>query len=133
MVDGSSEVSGFGDEGRHVLDEQRIAARRLDDLRARMRLDALLVDERLDEGLGLVRGKRLEEHGGRIRLPAAPARPCFEQLEPRETEEQQRRAACVGEPVDDVEERVARPVHIVEHDDECLLSPQCGEQPPQRP
>ena len=64
-----------------------------------------------------VGGERLEQHGRRVQLAAAPARPPVEQLGPRHAEQQDRRVARqVGDVLDQVEERRLPPVEVVEHD-----------------
>ena len=68
-------------------------------------------------------GQRLEEHRSRVHLPAAPGRPSVEQVGSGEADQQDRRVARqVRNVVDQVEERRLGPVHVVEDDDERLLS-----------
>ena len=69
--------------------------------------------------VGVGRRERLEQHGRRVQLAAAPAGPPVEQLRPRHAEQQDRRiAAQVGDVLDQIEERLLAPVDVVEHDDE---------------
>ena len=70
----------------------------------------------------------------RVRLAAAPAGPPLEQLRAGGADDQQRhRARAVGEQVDEVEQRVVGPVHVLEHEDgRAVLRQRLEEAPPGR-
>jgi hypothetical protein len=70
----------------HLLDEERVAAGRLEDALAELRLDSLV--ELGDQRRSLFRSERLEQHVGRVQLAAAPGRATVEQLRPRHAENQ---------------------------------------------
>jgi hypothetical protein len=98
---------------QHLLDEERVAAGRVEDPAAELLGDALR--ERCDQLHGLVRGERLQQDVARVQLAAAPSGPLVEQLGPRHAEQQDRRvAAQVGDVLDEVEEGRLAPVQIVE-------------------
>ncbi len=60
-------------------------------------------------------GQRLEQHGGRVQLAAAPRRPKLEQLRSRAAQHEQRRIARpVGDVLDQIEERRLGPLQVVE-------------------
>ena len=63
--------------------------------------------------------QRLEQHGRRVELAAAPRRASVEQLGSSHAEKQDRDSSRpVGEVLDEVEERRLSPVDVVEHHDE---------------
>ena len=67
-------------EREHLLDEERISTRRLDDVSARRVLELPRAREVVDELCALGLGKRLELHGGGVQLPPTPLRPELVQL-----------------------------------------------------
>ena len=88
----------------------------------------------LDQLLGLLGLERLEQHAGRVDLAAGPARAAVEQLRPGHAEQQDRRVAGeVGDVLDQVEEGLLAPVHVVEHADERRLGRDRLEQLAERP
>ena len=109
-------IAALGCHRDHLLDEQRVAAGRLEDP-ARGAPRSTPSGERVDELGRLVRRERLEQRGGGVQLAAAPRRPHVEQVGARHAEEQDRRvAAQVGDVLDQVEEGRLAPVQVVEDD-----------------
>ena len=107
----------------HLLDEQRVPLRRLEDPCAGVLGELGLAEEVAHQELAFASGERLEEHRGRVHLAAAPCRPRVEELGSGEADEQDRRVARpVRDVVDEVEEGRLGPVHVVEDDDERLLA-----------
>ena len=91
MVDGTSNVSALAvvleQERQHLLDEERVSARSLDDTLARLLLEigtGQVVEER--RALGVREG--LEPNGGRIGLSPAPLRADIEQLRSGDADEE---------------------------------------------
>ena len=76
-------------------------------------------EEVLDQRLRLLFGERLEKDRGRIHLPSAPAGAGVEELGPSQTQKEDRRfAAPVGDVIDEIEQRLFSPVHVVEDDNQ---------------
>ena len=98
----------------HLLDEERVAVGG-SAIRAAASSSSLARDRLVDQLVRLLVGERLEQHGRRVELAAAPGRPAVEQLGPGHAEEQDRRVAReVGDVLDQVEERRLAPVDVVE-------------------
>src|SRR5207302_2040317 len=77
-------------------------------------------EEVVDQLRALIVAERLEEHGGGVDASAGPARAGVEQLGTSEADEQDRRAARLGDVLDQVEKRRLGPVKVVEDCDERL-------------
>ncbi len=108
-----------------LLDEERVPLRALQEpLRKRRRQLAgracELGDELLDEQLALLGGERLELDRRRAHAPSTPSRTRIEELRTREADDQERRANPVREMLDEVEQRLLRPVDVLEVEDERL-------------
>ena len=105
-----------------LLDEERIAFRLLEQRAAQVGLEAvgLLGQQRLDETLALGAAERFELDRGRPDTASAPAGMVVEQLGAREAELQERRPHPVGEVLDQVEQRLLRPVDVLEDEDDGL-------------
>ena len=71
---------------------------------------------------GLLRAERLEQHTGRVDLAAGPTCPTVEKIRARHAEQQDRRVTGkIRHVLDQIEERLLTPVHIVEDtDDRCV-------------
>src|SRR5262245_60298397 len=106
------------DEGKHLLEEERIALRHLHD--PLVKLGGHLPELR-EQPLRLARVERLEQNGGRVPLAATPRRPTLQQLRPRQAQQQDGRITReVGEVLDEIEQRLLGPVQVVEDADERL-------------
>ena len=80
----------------------------------------------LDELRDRAVGERLKRQGEVIPSSAAPGRATIEELRPGERDHEDGRAAArLHDELDEVEKAVARPVEVLEHEDEWLCS--CGE------
>ena len=118
---------------QHLLDEERIALGRGDDLRTEIPGD-VLAEQVGDEQLALLRAERLEHDRARVGQRSRPRRHRLGELGPSRTQDQDRRAAAEsGEVLDQVQERRLGPVDVVEHDDDRVLLREGLEQPPHRP
>jgi len=96
---------------------ERVALRARDDPRDDLRLPRF--EQVLDELLDGAVGQRLERQREVIPLPAAPALPPVKELGPGERDHEHRRVpARLHDELDEVEEAVARPVQVLEHDHE---------------
>ena len=116
---GKSTAGGVAQKRDHLLDEQRIPFRCLEDPRPQSLIGRRAVEEARNEIVGIGRRQRLEEYRRRVELAAAPAGTPVEQLWPRHAEQQDRRvAAQVGDVIDEIEKRLLAPVDVIEHDDE---------------
>ena len=109
----------LGDAPRHLLREQRVAARPLHH-RGHERPAAR--QKRRDERLGVGRAQRVEDQLGRRAPSAAPARTPVEQLVAREADDQERSADPLSQVLDRVEHAVVRPVDVLEREHERLLA-----------
>ena len=90
--------------------------------RADVGVEGDAVEQVVEELVDVPLRQRLEQDRGGVRLAAAPHRPCVEQLRARDAEQEDRPVARpVRHVLDDVEERLLRPLEIVEDDDERLL------------
>jgi hypothetical protein len=76
-------------EGQHLLDEERVALSGLEDPAAKGVVGAA---ELREQQLAVLRRERLEQHGGRVQLPAAPGRALVQELRPRQAKKEKRRA-----------------------------------------
>ena len=118
----------------HLLDEERVAARTLDEARPGRLVELSLAEDPLDEQAAGLAGQRLQVHGRRIGPSVAPARPDVVQLRPRQADEQDARVAGVFDDVlEQVEERLLAPLDVVEDDDDRLLARERLEESPERP
>ena len=106
----------------HLLDEQWISVRRCEDASADVGVEGDAVEQVVEELVDVPLRQRLEQDRRGVRLAAAPHGPCVEQLRARDAEQEDRPVARpVRDVLDDVEERLLRPLEIVEDDDERLL------------
>ena len=113
-------------EGQQLLDEQRVAAGHLHHPLERA---AVRQSQPLGQRPARVERERLQQHGGRVDLAAAPAGTQLEQLGPGQAEQQQRRVARpLGQVLEQVEHGRLCPVDVLEHDDQRLARGQL-EQP----
>ena len=110
-----------GDHRDHLLDEERVAAGRLEDPRRAARPTIPSV-QRGDQLGRLLRRERLEQHVRRVQLAAAPGRPA-RRAAPAAPDRGagSARRGSVGDVLDQVEEGRLAPVDVVEDDDERLL------------
>ena len=119
---------------QHLLDEERIALRRLRDALPDLLGQLDLTDEVLDQAAAFVIGERLEQDRRRVQLAAAPARADVEQLRAGEADEQDRGASSpVGDVLDEIEERRLAPVDVVEDEHERMSHPQASRRASARP
>ena len=105
----------LGDPARHLLGEQRVAARALG--HGHRALEAGR-QQRVHQRARLRGAERLEHELGGRAAPAAPARPPVEQLVAGEADEHERRAYPLREVLDRLEHAVVRPVDVLECDHE---------------
>ena len=106
-------VAGRLHHRRHLLDEERVAARGAQDPLAHVRVELSPADPRLHQRLRLVGAERLQPDD------AAPAAAPVEQLRPRHAEQQDRRAGRQERDVlEQIEEHVLGPLDVVEDGDE---------------
>jgi len=112
-------VAALAHQREHLLDEERIASRRVADARPEGVVELAAGEQRLDQHVGRERVERLEQRRRRVQLAAAPADPPVEQLRPRDAQEQDRRVTReIGDVLDQLEERRLAPMDVVEHDHE---------------
>ena len=104
--------------GEHLLDEQRISVRGLQDPRSYVVRELCSAREPGDQSLAVLARERLEQDRGRVELAAAPVGPQLEQFRAGDAEEEDR---CVARPVrhvlDQVEEDGFGPLDVVEYED----------------
>ena len=125
-------ASALGRHGDHLLDEQGVAARRLEDPFSEVIRNP--VGQRSEQLPRLLGRQRLEEHVRGVQLSAAPGHAAVEQLGPRHAEEHDRRASAqVGDVLYEIEEGGLAPVDIVEEDHERHLGRPRLEQLAERP
>src|SRR5262245_21829222 len=109
-------VRRLAHERQHLLDEQRVALRALEDPGSEPVVDASELDQ---EQLGLELRKGLEQNARCVQLAAAPRRPDVEELRPGNAQKEQGRTSGeVSDMLDQVEERLLPPVDVVEDADE---------------
>ena len=131
---GDGVIRRLAHERDHLLDEERIAFRRVQDPRAQRVISRCAVEQGRDECVGVGGRERLEQHRRRIQLAPAPVRPAVEQLGPCHAEQENRRiTAQVGDVVDEIEERLLAPVDVVQYDDERGIGSHRLQQHPHRP
>ena len=130
------EVAAFSplaNGGDQLLDEERVPAGSRRDPLACRRVDLLVCEQASDQLVALVGPQRFEQERGRVELPAAPAGTHVEELGPRHTQQEDRRAAGeVRDVLDQVEEGGLGPLEVVDHDDLGAFGGTCLEQPPER-
>src|SRR5581483_2740669 len=98
-----------------LLDEEGVALRLLEQGGARMRAQAVAVEQRVEQLLALGRLQRLELDRRRAHPPATPPRAHVEELRPGETDDQERRLAHPGRQVlDQLQQRLLGPVDVLE-------------------
>ena len=113
-------AAAVGHHRDHLLDEERVAARGLENAAAQLVVDP--AGQGLDQLDRVLRTERLEQDVGRVQLAAAPGRTGIEQLRPGHADEQDRRVpAQIGHVLDEVEEGGLAPVDVVEDDHDRLL------------
>src|SRR6185369_5224284 len=99
----------------HLLEEERVALRRLDDAIAIGRVERRRSEKVADEGRALLGRERREHHRVCRGLHADPTGTELQQLGPREAEERYARVARPArEVLDEDEEDRLRPVDVVE-------------------
>jgi hypothetical protein len=75
-----------------------------------------------DQPGGLVRGQRRERECGGVELASSPRRSALEQLQPRGADDEQRDAADpVDEMLDEVQQPLVGPLHVLEDEHERAL------------
>ena len=110
-----------GEDPRRLLEEQRVALGPLERECALRRRDVRMRQQRVDQLAALLGVQRAELERLGPRVAAAPARPRLEQVRPRDADDQHRRVAeRTGEVLDHFEERLVRPVHVLEDEHERL-------------
>ena len=108
-----ADVAGAGTE---LLQEERVALGAPHDLAAELAVEVALV-ERDEERVRLVVGERLEPQRRRASLPS-PRRPCFEQVGAGRRDHEQRLRHLVHDALDQIEQRLVRPVQVFEEEDD---------------
>ncbi len=104
-----------------LLGVQRVAADAYEQLRERLRR-RLPAERAPQQRSRLVVGERRERERQRVRLAPAPGGPPLEQLGPRRAEHEHRhRRRPLDEVLDEVEQAVVRPVHVLENEHERTL------------
>ena len=117
---GATVVSALDEHPDGLLHKEWIALGAREHLAWQRRGRRNLLEQLLDEEEALVLGQRLELDRCRPHTAAAPAGPRVEKLGPSEAEDEQRRPNPVGHVLDQVEERLLRPVDVLEEEDERL-------------
>src|SRR6185295_17594496 len=116
-----------------LLGVERIPARSLEQLRLRVRLEQRTFAQRSDQLRRLLTRERRERDVRGVQLPSAPRLPALEQLQPRRAENQHRDVTHpVREVLDEVEQAVVGPLHVLKHEHERVLLRECLEEPPPR-
>ena len=130
-------AAALGDPAGHLLGEQRVAARALDDGGQH---GIALGEQRGDERLGVRGAQRLEYQLRGRRPAAAPLGPALEQLVPGQADEHEGPANPLRQVLDGVEHAVVGPVDVLEGEDQRLLArpgldpgAQRGEEPVAQP
>ena len=109
-------------EREELLEEERVALRRLDDPRSLVRLQSRPA-ETFEQCIRLVgRTARRAGRARRSRAPSRNARPVFEKLLARKADDRDRPRSLVREVLDELEEGRLRPVDVVEDEDERPLA-----------
>ncbi len=105
----------------HLLDEERNALRGGADALPQAGVQPRRAAQPLDQLVGLGRGERLQEQRGGVELASGPGGAYVQELGTAHAEEQEGRAPReVGHVLDEVEERLLAPVHVVEEAEERL-------------
>src|SRR3990170_5502755 len=105
------------DQGReNLLDEEGATLRALEDEPAQG-LGELAGDELVEQALRFFRTKRLEPDGRGVAAPASPGRTAVEKLGPRRDDEEERPAHIAQEPLEQLEQRILRPVKVLDDHD----------------
>jgi hypothetical protein len=126
--------AALGQHGEHLLDEERVALRRLRDPRPGLPWKRPVADDLGDEELRLLVRESLEQHRGRADLPPAPRGALLQELGAREAEEQDRDVAGeVDDGLDEVEEGGLRPLKVVEDEQQGEIEGERLEQLADRP
>ncbi len=116
----ASAARPLGEHPHRLLDEERVALGLREhgrDVDRQLELGG----QRGDELGALVGPQRLELERRRADAASAPRRPDVEQLGARDAEQEQRRLAHPrGEMLDQLEQRLLAPVHVLEHEHERL-------------
>jgi hypothetical protein len=114
-------VALLGEHPHGLLDEERVALRLLEQRLPQAGGQRRTRDEAVDELLRLVVGERSEVDRDRPATASAPAGPRLEQLWPGEAHDQDGSGVdAVGQVLDEVEQRLLRPVQVLEAQDERL-------------
>ena len=122
----------IGEHRRELLQVEGVPlgrfAHTVDDGRRRLRPEQVLRD-----ASGILRRERGKRRGDRARLAGRPGGPLFEELGPREAQEEHGTVNALDDRIGQVEHRRLRPVHVFEHYDERPLGGEDLEQAPHRP
>ena len=120
----------LGQHREHLLDEQRIALRRVRDADEEVGAQLGFPTEELEQHLGFGGRERLERDRRCLWRRRQPARVAVGQIGPREADDQDGRFAAPADQVlDQVEELGLRPLEVVEGDDQRPLTGDVLEQP----
>jgi hypothetical protein len=86
-------ASPVAEHEQHLLDEERVPLRRIEDARPGRVVEVGAAEQVVDQRRGLGAAERLEQQRRRVRLPAAPGGTELEQLGTRDAEQEDRRPA----------------------------------------
>src|SRR5439155_8297988 len=86
------------------------------------------LEQEVHEPDGVVLRERVEEDGGEVALPAAPGGTGLRELRTRRAEEEHGAADPVCELLEEIEERLVRPVDVLDRRDRWPPGPEAGEE-----
>ncbi len=127
---GELTAGALGEHARVLARVQRVALGASQHRLLGLGVENSAVEQMLQQARCVVVGERADRMCRRVALAAAPAGPAFEQLGSSGSDDEHRHARYpLGEVVDEVEQRVVRPVQIFEDEDERTLLGEHLEQP----
>ena len=118
---GRGVVALLGEHPDRLLDEERVALRLVQERLPQAARQRRIRDERVDEKRGVLLRERPQVDRDRAASASSPPGSQLEELGAREADDQHRRIVHpVGEMLDEIEERLLRPVHVLEAEHERL-------------
>ena len=115
-----------------LLEEERVPVGAREDRLSRLVGQVVHGEEHLDEGRRVVVRQRLEEDRTEVALSASPACPALGEVGTRGADEEERAGDAVRELLEQVEQRVVRPVDVLDDDDRRTVRGETGEERPPR-
>ena len=114
-------VALLGEHPDRLLDEERVPLRLVQERRPQAARQRRIRDERVDEERGVLLRKRPQVDRDRAASASSPPGSQLQELRAREADDQHRGIVHpVGEMLDEIEERLLRPVHVLEAEHERL-------------